>query len=177
MKTETKCLHAGYEPKNGEPREVPIYQSTTFKYDSSLQMGRLFDLEDSGYFYSRLQNPTNDIVASKIAALEGGIAAMLTSSGQAANFFAVFNICEAGDHLIASSAIYGGTYNLFGVTMKKMGIDCTFVDPEISEEDLQKEFKPNTKCVFGETITNPTVRIFDIEKFAKVAREWSSINH
>ena len=153
MKTETKCLHAGYEPKNGEPREVPIYQSTTFKYDSSLQMGRLFDLEDSGYFYSRLQNPTNDIVASKIAALEGGIAAMLTSSGQAANFFAVFNICEAGDHLIASSAIYGGTYNLFGVTMKKMGIDCTFVDPEISEEDL----------------TNPTVRIFDIEKFAKVA--------
>ena len=169
MKTETKCLHAGYEPKNGEPREVPIYQSTTFKYDSSLQMGRLFDLEDSGYFYSRLQNPTNDIVASKIAALEGGIAAMLTSSGQAANFFAVFNICEAGDHLIASSAIYGGTYNLFGVTMKKMGIDCTFVDPEISEEDLQKEFKPNTKCVFGETITNPTVRIFDIEKFAKVA--------
>ena len=120
MKTETKCLHAGYEPKNGEPREVPIYQSTTFKYDSSLQMGRLFDLEDSGYFYSRLQNPTNDIVASKIAALEGGIAAMLTSSGQAANFFAVFNICEAGDHLIASSAIYGGTYNLFGVTMKKM---------------------------------------------------------
>lgn len=145
MKTETKCLHAGYEPKNGEPREVPIYQSTTFKYDSSLQMGRLFDLEDSGYFYSRLQNPTNDIVASKIAALEGGIAAMLTSSGQAANFFAVFNICEAGDHLIASIAIYGGTYNLFGVTMKKMGIDCTFVDPEISEEDLQKEFKPNHK--------------------------------
>ena len=166
MKTETKCLHAGYEPKNGEPREVPIYQSTTFKYDSSLQMGRLFDLEDSGYFYSRLQNPTNDIVASKIAALEGGIAAMLTSSGQAANFFAVFNICEAGDHLIASSAIYGGTYNLFGVTMKKMGIDCTFVDPEISEEDLQKEFKPNTKCVFGETITNPTVRIFDMDGHA-----------
>lgn len=154
--------------KNGEPREVPIYQSTTFKYDSSLQMGRLFDLEDSGYFYSRLQNPTNDIVASKIAALEGGIAAMLTSSGQAANFFAVFNICEAGDHLIASSAIYGGTYNLFGVTMKKMGIDCTFVDPEISEEDLQKEFKPNTKCVFGETITNPTVRIFDIENLRKL---------
>lgn len=167
MKTETKCLHAGYEPKNGEPREVPIYQSTTFKYDSSLQMGRLFDLEDSGYFYSRLQNPTNDIVASKISALEGGIAAMLTSSGQAANFFAVFNICEAGDHLIASSAIYGGTYNLFGVTMKKMGIDCTFVAPEISEEDLQKEFKPNTKCVFGETITNPTVRIFDIENLRK----------
>ena len=171
MKTETKCLHAGYEPKNGEPREIPIYQSTTFKYDTSLQMGRLFDLEESGYFYSRLQNPTNDIVASKIAALEGGVAGMLTSSGQAANFFAVFNICEAGDHLIASSAIYGGTYNLFGVTMKKMGIDCTFVDPSISEEDLQKEFKPNTKCVFGETITNPTVRIFDIEKFAKIAHK------
>ena len=171
MKTETKCLHAGYEPKNGEPREVPIYQSTTFKYDTSLEMGKLFDLEASGYFYSRLQNPTNDIVASKIAALEGGVAGMLTSSGQAANFFAVFNICEAGDHLIASSAIYGGTYNLFGVTMKKMGIDCTFVDPEISEEDLQKEFKPNTKCVFGETITNPTVRVFDIEKFAKVAHK------
>lgn len=171
MKTETKCLHAGYEPKNGEPREVPIYQSTTFKYDTSLEMGKLFDLEASGYFYSRLQNPTNDIVASKIAALEGGVAGMLTSSGQAANFFAVFNICEAGDRLIASSAIYGGTYNLFGVTMKKMGIDCTFVDPEISEEDLQKEFKPNTKCVFGETITNPTVRVFDIEKFAKVAHK------
>lgn len=171
MKTETKCLHAGYEPKNGEPREVPIYQSTTFKYDTSLEMGKLFDLEASGYFYSRLQNPTNDIVASKIATLEGGVAGMLTSSGQAANFFAVFNICEAGDHLIASSAIYGGTYNLFGVTMKKMGIDCTFVDPEISEEDLQKEFKPNTKCVFGETITNPTVRVFDIEKFAKVAHK------
>lgn len=169
MKTETKCIQAGYTPKNGEPREVPIYQSTTFKYDTSLQMGRLFDLEESGYFYSRLQNPTNDFVASKIAALEGGVAGMLTSSGQAANFYAVFNICEAGDHLIASSAIYGGTFNLFGVTMKKMGIECTFVDPEISEEDLQKVFKPNTKCVFGETITNPTVRIFDIEKFAKVA--------
>lgn len=140
MKTETKCLHAGYEPKNGEPREVPIYQSTTFKYDSSLQMGRLFDLEDSGYFYSRLQNPTNDIVASKIAALEGGIAAMLTSSGQAANFFAVFNICEAGDHLIASSAIYGGTYNLFGVTMKKMGIDCTLW----ILKSVQKIFKKNS---------------------------------
>ena len=166
LRRESVCVQAGWTPKKGEPRVLPIYQSTTFKYDSSLQMGRLFDLEDSGYFYSRLQNPTNDIVASKIAALEGGIAAMLTSSGQAANFFAVFNICEAGDHLIASSAIYGGTYNLFGVTMKKMGIDCTFVDPEISEEDLQKEFKPNTKCVFGETITNPTVRIFDIEKFA-----------
>lgn len=171
MKTETKCLHAGYEPKNGEPREIPIYQSTTFKYDSSEDMGKLFDLEATGYFYSRLQNPTNDLVAAKIAALEGGIAGMLTSSGQAANFFAVFNICESGDHFIASSAIYGGTYNLFGVTMKKMGIECTFVDPEISEEDLQKEFRANTKCVFGETITNPTVTVFDIEKFAKVAHQ------
>lgn len=169
MKNATKCLHAGYTPKNGEPREVPIYQSTTFKYDTSEEMGMLFDLEKSGYFYSRLQNPTNDMVAAKIAALEGGIAGMLTSSGQAANFFAVFNICESGDHFIASSAIYGGTYNLFGVTMKKMGIECTFVDPNISEEDLQKEFRENTKCVFGETITNPTVSIFDIEKFASVA--------
>lgn len=163
MKTETKCLHAGYEPKNGEPREVPIYQSTTFKYDSSLQMGRLFDLEDSGYFYSRLQNPTNDIVASKIAALEGGIAAMLTSSGQAANFFAVFNICEAGDHLIASSAIYGGTYNLFGVTMKKMGIDCTFVDPEISEEDLQKN-SSQTQNVSLEKPSQIQLYVFSILK-------------
>ena len=151
MKTETKCLHAGYEPKNGEPREVPIYQSTTFKYDSSLQMGRLFDLEDSGYFYSRLQNPTNDIVASKIAALEGGIAAMLTSSGQAANFFAVFNICEAGDHLIASSAIYGGTYNLFGVTMKKMGIDCTFVD----QKSVKKIFKKNSNQTQNVSLEKP----------------------
>ena len=169
MKIDTKCLHAGYEPHNGEPRQVPIYQSTTFKYDSSEDMGKLFDLEKSGYFYTRLQNPTNDTVAARIAAMEGGVAGMLTSSGQAANFFAVFNICEAGDHFIASSAIYGGTYNLFGVTMKKMGIDCTFVDPSISEEELQKCFRENTKCVFGETITNPTVSIFDIEKFAKIA--------
>lgn len=172
MKIDTKCLHAGYEPKNGEPREIPIYQSTTFKYDSSEEMGKLFDLEANGYFYSRLQNPTNDLVAAQLAALEGGIAGMLTASGQSANFFAVFNICEAGDHMIASSAIYGGTFNLFGVTMKKMGIDCTFVDPNISEEDLEKLIQPNTKCMFGETITNPTVRIFDIEKFAKVAHKY-----
>lgn len=170
-KVDTLAIHEGWKPTKGEPREVPIYQSTTFKYDTSEEMGRLFDLEDSGYFYTRLQNPTNDAVAAKIAAMEGGIAGMLTSSGQAANFFAVFNICEAGDHFIASSAIYGGTYNLFGVTMKKMGIDCTFVDPDISEEDLQKVFRENTKCVFGETITNPTVQIFDIEKFAKVAHQ------
>lgn len=170
-KIDTIAIHEGWKPRKGEPREVPIYQSTTFKYDTSEEMGRLFDLEDSGYFYTRLQNPTNDAVAAKIAAMEGGVAAMLTSSGQAANFFAVFNICEAGDHFISSSAIYGGTYNLFGVTMKKMGIECTFVDPNISEEDLQKEIRPNTKCIFGETITNPTVTIFDIEKFAKVAHK------
>lgn len=169
MKIDTKCLHEGYQPQNGEPRQIPIYQSTTFRYDSSEEMGKLFDLERSGYFYSRLQNPTNDAVAAKIAAMEGGVAGMLTSSGQAANFFAVFNICEAGDHFIASSAIYGGTYNLFGVTMKKMGIECTFVDPHISEEELERCFRPNTKCIFGETITNPTVGIFDIEKFAAIA--------
>lgn len=171
MKKETKCIHSGYEPKQGEPRQLPIIQSTTFKYDTSDYMGRLFDLEESGYFYTRLQNPTNDAVAAKICDLEGGFAAMLTSSGQAANFFAIFNICESGDHFIASSAIYGGTYNLFAVTLKKMGIECTFVDLNISEEDLQKEFRPNTKCVFGETITNPTVHIFDFEKFAKVAHK------
>ena len=169
MKIDTKCLHEGYQPQNGEPRQIPIYQSTTFRYDSSEEMGKLFDLERSGYFYSRLQNPTNDAVAAKIAAMEGGVAGMLTSSGQAANFFAVFNICEAGDHFIASSAIYGGTYNLFGVTIKKMGIECTFVDPHISEEELERCFRPNTKCIFGETITNPTVGIFDIEKFAAIA--------
>ena len=169
MKIDTMCLHEGYQPQNGEPRQIPIYQSTTFRYDSSEEMGKLFDLERSGYFYSRLQNPTNDAVAAKIAAMEGGVAGMLTSSGQAANFFAVFNICEAGDHFIASSAIYGGTYNLFGVTMKKMGIECTFVDPHISEEELERCFRPNTKCIFGETITNPTVGIFDIEKFAAIA--------
>lgn len=171
MKTgiETKCIHEGWKPNRGEPRELPIYQSTTFKYNTSEEMGKLFDLEDTGYFYTRLQNPTNDAVAEKICQLEGGVAAMLTSSGQAANFFAIFNICEAGDHFIASSAIYGGTYNLFGVTMKKMGIECTFVDQDLSEEELSKYFKPNTKAVFGETITNPTVTVLDIEKFARLA--------
>ena len=168
---DTKCLHAGYEPGNGEPRQVPIWQSTTWKYDTSDDMGKLFDLEASGYFYTRLQNPTNDFVASKLCAMEGGFAGMLTSSGQAANFFAVFNICEAGDHFIASSSIYGGTYNLFGVTMKKMGIECTFVDQSLSYEELSKYFKPNTKCVFGETVTNPTVNVLDIEKFAKLAHD------
>ena len=169
MKQETKCLHSGYVPKNGEPRQMPIYQSTTFKYDSSDAMGRLFDLEDSGYFYSRLQNPSNDMTAAKIADLEGGVAAMLTSSGQAANFFALFNICETGSHIVASSAIYGGTYNLLGVTMKKMGIDVTFVDQNLPEEELAKAFKPNTRAMFGETITNPTVSVLDIEKFARLA--------
>ena len=173
MKTglETKCIQEGWKPKQGEPRQLPVYQSTTFQYDSSDAMGRLFDLEDTGYFYTRLQNPTNDAVAAKICALEGGTAAMLTSSGQAANFFAVFNICEAGDHLIASSAIYGGTYNLFGVTMKKMGIACTFVDQDITKEELDTYFRPNTKAVFGETITNPTVSVLDIEKFAAAAHK------
>ena len=166
---ETKCIQEGYRPTKGEPRQLPIIQSTTFKYDTSDEMGRLFDLEEEGYFYTRLQNPTNDAVAAKICALEGGVAAMLTSSGQAANFFAVFNICEAGDHLIASSSIYGGTYNLFGVSMKKMGIECTFVDQDLPEEELEQYFKPNTKAVFGETITNPTVSVLDIEKFARLA--------
>ena len=169
MKIETKCLHSGYEPENGEPRQIPIYQSTTWKYASSDDMGKLFDLEASGYFYTRLQNPTNDLVASKLAALEGGVAAMLTSSGQAANFFALFNICETGSHIIASSAIYGGTYNLLGVTMKKMGIDVTFVNQDLPEEELAKEFRPNTRAVFGETVTNPTVTVLDIEKFARLA--------
>lgn len=166
---ETKCIHSGYEPKNGEPRMIPIVQSTTFKYDTSEAMGKLFDLEASGYFYSRLQNPTNDYVAAKIAALEGGTAAMLTSSGQAANFFAVFNIASAGDHVVVSSTIYGGTFNLFNVTMRKMGIDFSFVDPECSEEELNAAFKPNTKAVFGETIANPALIVFDIERFAKAA--------
>lgn len=166
---ETKCLHSGYAAKNGEPRQLPIVQSTTFKYESSDAMGKLFDLEAEGYFYTRLQNPTNDYVAAKICDLEGGVAAMLTSSGQAANFFAIFNICEAGDHFIASSSIYGGTYNLFSVTLKKMGIECTMVDQTLPYEELEKYFKPNTKAVFGETITNPTVSIFDFEKFAKLA--------
>lgn len=168
---ETKCIQDGYYPKKGEPRQLPIIQSTTFKYDTSDEMGRLFDLEDDGYFYTRLQNPTNDAVAAKICALEGGVAAMLTSSGQSANFYAIFNICEAGDHFIASSSIYGGTFNLFGVTMKKMGIECTFIDQNLPEEELEKYFKPNTKAVFGETITNPTVSVFDIEKFAKLAHK------
>ena len=166
---ETKCIHSGWMPNKGEPRVLPIIQSTTFKYDTSEQMGRLFDLEDTGYFYTRLQNPTNDLVASKICDLEGGVAAMLTSSGQAANFYAVFNICEAGDHLVCSSAIYGGTFNLFSVTMKKLGIDVTFVDPECSEEELNAAFKENTKAVFGETIANPALVVLDIEKFAKAA--------
>ena len=169
MKIETKCLHSGYEPKNGEPRQIPVYQSTTFKYDTSDEMGKLFDLEANGYFYTRLQNPTNDAVAAKIADLEGGVAGMLTSSGQAANFFALFNICEAGSHIVASSSIYGGTFNLLGVTMKKMGIECTFVDQNLPEEELAKAFKPNTRAVFGETITNPTVSVLDIEKFARLA--------
>lgn len=166
---DTICLHGGYKPGNGEPRQVPIYQSTTWKYATSEDMGKLFDLEASGYFYTRLQNPTNDYVAAKLCELEGGVAGMLTCSGQAANFFAVFNICEAGDHFIASANIYGGTYNLFGVTFKKMGIECTFVDQTLPLEELQKFIRPNTKCVFGETITNPTVDVLDIEKFATLA--------
>lgn len=166
---ETLCVQGGYCPGNGEPRQVPIIQSTTFKYDTSEDMGKLFDLETSGYFYSRLQNPTCDTVAAKICALEGGSAAMLTSSGQAANFFAVFNIASCGDHVIASSAIYGGTYNLFAVTMKKMGVDFTFVSPDCTEEELQTAFRPNTKLVFGETVANPAIKVLDIEKFAKVA--------
>ena len=168
-KIETKCIQEGYKPSKGEPRVLPIYQSTTFKYDTSEQMGRLFDLEDSGYFYTRLQNPTNDAVASKIASLEGGVAAMLTSSGQAANFYAVFNICEAGSHIVCSSALYGGTFNLFGTTMKKLGIECTFVDPDASLEELQKAIQPNTTCVFAETIANPALTVLDIEKFAELA--------
>ncbi|MDY3937487.1 MAG: PLP-dependent transferase [Oscillospiraceae bacterium] len=166
---ETKCVQGGYTPANGEPRQIPIIQSTTFKYDTGEDMGKLFDLEASGYFYSRLQNPTCDRVAAKICALEGGSAAMLTSSGQAATFYAVFNIASCGDHVVASSAIYGGTYNLFAVTMKKMGVEFTFVDPDCSEEELENAFKPNTKAVFGETIANPALTVLDIEKFAKSA--------
>ena len=165
----TLCVQAGYQPGKGESRQIPIIQSTTFRYETSDQMGRLFDLEDSGYFYTRLQNPTNDHVAARIAALEGGVAAMLTSSGQAANFFAVFNICSAGDHVVACSTIYGGTFNLFAVTMKRMGIDFTFVDPNCSEEELNAAFRPNTKAVFGETIANPALIVLDVEKFAKAA--------
>ena len=170
-KIETKCIQSGYTPKKGEPRVLPIYQSTTFKYDTSDQMGRLFDLEDTGYFYTRLQNPTNDAVAAKICDLEGGVGAMLTSSGQAANFYAMFNICEAGGHIVASSAIYGGTYNLLGTTMKKLGIDCTFVSPEADEAELQAAIRPNTKLIFGETISNPTLEVLDIELFARVAHK------
>ena len=166
---ETLCVQGGWQPKNGEPRVLPIYQSTTFKYSTSEQMARLFDLEDEGYFYTRLQNPTNDAVASKIAALEGGVGAVLTSSGQAANFFAIFNICEAGDHFVSATSIYGGTYNLFGVTLKKLGIECTFIDGDASEEEISKAFRPNTKALFGETITNPGVNVLDIEKFARIA--------
>ncbi len=168
-KIGTKCVQSGYTPKNGEPRQIPIIQSTTFKYDTSEAMGRLFNLEDSGYFYSRLANPTNDHVAARIAALEGGKSAMLTSSGQAANFYAVFNIAECGSHVVASSAIYGGTYNLFAVTMKKMGIDFTFVSPDCTAEELEAAFRPNTKAVFGETIANPSLAVLDFEKFASAA--------
>ncbi len=169
MKKETICIQSGWQPKNGEPRILPIYQSTTFKYETSEQMGRLFDLEESGYFYTRMQNPTNDFVAAKICELEGGAAAMLTSSGQAANYYAVFNICECGDHVVMSSTIYGGTFNLLTVTMKKMGIECTVVDPDLSEEELEKAFRPNTKCVLAETIANPALVVLDVEKFARIA--------
>ena len=168
-KIETKCVQGGYTPGNGEPRQIPIIQSTTFKYATSEDMGKLFDLEASGYFYTRLQNPTNDMVAAKICELEGGTAAMLTSSGQAASFYSVFNIASCGDHVVSSSSIYGGTYNLFAVTMKRMGIDFTFVSPDCSDEELEAAFRPNTKAVFGETIANPALTVFDIEKFAKAA--------
>lgn len=171
LKPSTLCVRGGWKPKNGEPVQPPIVQSTTFKYDNSEEMAMLFDLKKEGYFYTRLQNPTNDNVAKKIAALEGGVGAMLTSSGQAANFYAVFNICEAGDHIVTSNEIYGGTYNLFGVTMKKLGIECTFVNPESSEEEIQKAFRPNTKVLFGETISNPGCKVLDIEKFARIARK------
>ena len=169
LRIETKCVQGGYTPGNGEPRQIPIIQSTTFKYATSEDMGKLFDLEASGYFYTRLQNPTNDAVAAKICELEGGTAAMLTSSGQAASFYAVFNIASCGDHVVASSTIYGGTYNLFAVTMKRMGIDFTFVEPDCSDEELEAAFKPNTKAVFGETIANPALNVFDIERFANAA--------
>lgn len=170
-KIETKCIQSGWKPKKGEPRVLPIYQSTTYKYDTTDEMGRLFDLKEDGYFYTRLQNPTNDAVAAKIADLEGGVAAMLTSSGQAANFYAVFNICEAGDHIVSAASIYGGTYNLFGTTMKKLGIDCTFVDADAPAEEIAKAFRPNTKVLFAETIANPALVVLDIEKFAKLAHD------
>lgn len=169
LKPATLCIRGGWKPQNGEPVQPPIYQSTTFKYDNTEEMAQLFDLKKSGYFYTRLANPTNDAVAQKIAALEGGVGAMLTSSGQAANFYAMFNICEAGSHIVASTEIYGGTFNLFGVTMKKLGIDCTFIDQEASEEEIQKAFRPNTRAMFGETISNPGCRVLDIEKFARIA--------
>ena len=169
LKIETKCIQAGYVPGNGEPRQIPIIQSTTFKYDTSEDMGKLFDLEASGYFYTRLQNPTNDYVAAKIAALEGGTAAMLTSSGQAANFYTIFNLASCGDHVVAVSTIYGGTFNLFSVTMKRMGIDFTFVSPYCTDEELEAAFRPNTKAVFGETIANPALIVLDIERFANAA--------
>lgn len=165
----TICVQAGYDPANGAPRQMPIIQSTTFKYSTSEQMGKLFDLEEAGYFYTRLQNPTNDMVAARIAALEGGVAAMLTSSGQAANFFACFNICEAGDHMISTASIYGGTYNLFGATFKKMGIEVTFIDQDADEDEINSAFRPNTKLLFGETLSNPGVRVLDLEKFARIA--------
>ena len=166
---ETKCVQGGYTPENGQPRQIPIIQSTTFKYSTSEQMGKLFDLEESGYFYTRLQNPTNVSVAAKICEMEGGSAAMLTSSGQAASFYAVFNIASCGDHIVSSSTIYGGTYNLFAVTMKRMGIDFTFVSPDCSDEELEEAFRPNTKAVFGETIANPALTVLDIERFANAA--------
>lgn len=169
FKVETKCLHSGYTPSKGEPCALPIYQSTTYKYDTTDEMGQLFDLKAEGYFYTRLQNPTNDAVAAKIADLEGGVAAILTSSGQAANFFALFNICENGSHIVSSSSIYGGTFNLIEVTMKKMGIDVTFVSPDCTEEELNAAFKDNTRAVFGETIANPALTVLDIEKFARAA--------
>lgn len=169
LKPATLCIRGGWKPQNGEPVQPPIYQSTTFKYDNTEEMAQLFDLKKEGYFYTRLANPTNDAVAQKIAALEGGVGAMLTSSGQAANFYAVFNICEAGSHIVASTEIYGGTFNLFGVTMKKLGIDCTFIDQDASEEEIQKAFRPNTRAMFGETISNPGCRVLDIEKFARIA--------
>lgn len=171
LKRGTLCVQGGWKPKNGEPRVVPIVQSTTFKYDDSEEMAKLFDLEATGYFYTRLQNPTNDAVAQKIADLEGGVGATLTSSGQAANFYAIFNICEAGDHVVTSNEIYGGTYNLFGVTLKKLGIECTFVNPDAPEDEIQKAFRPNTKAMFGETISNPGCNVLDIEKFARIAHK------
>ncbi len=169
LKPATLCVQAGWTPKKGEPRVLPIYQSTTFKYETSDQMARLFDLEESGYFYTRLQNPTNDAVAAKIAALERGVAAMLTSSGQAANFYAVLNLCSAGDHFVSAATVYGGTFTLFAVTMAKMGIEVTFIDQDASEEEIAAAFRPNTKLLFGETITNPGVEVLDIEKFARIA--------